>query len=262
MHLEAFPASAALLTRDGASAVASYGHKLVAPAQYTSRIQKGGAMLEEMRHLVRIWTDASVDANRSDVVRLNPLNKATRARVLDVINRIFVPRFVAGPIPESWRLLVPLEQLNASTPIVKPLYFWLTASADPLVYDFCCDYLANLRLKGVRKIDVADAASWIASKGNRWSETVIIKVTRALLAALRDFGVLEGKAKKQVAFQQLPLPSFSYLAFSLHHHLKVPARQLASHPDGDCFCSFLLMWNTFFSKRTRVAFSSTTSPAA
>ncbi|MDA0204177.1 MAG: DUF1819 family protein [Acidobacteria bacterium] len=68
------------------------------PSRYTSRIQKGGAMLEEMRQLVRMWTDAPLDTNKAEVIRLNPLNKATRARAADVLNRIFVPRFVEGPM--------------------------------------------------------------------------------------------------------------------------------------------------------------------
>ena len=203
--------------------------------RYTSRIQKGGALFEEMRQLVSIWTDASVDANRAEVIQLNPLNKATRARVVDVLNRIFLPRFVDGPIKNGWKLLAPLERLEASASFVRPIYYWLTALAEPLVYDFCCEYLAAKKLKGLRTIDVRDAATWIGSKGNNWSETVTIKATRALLAALRDFGVLEGKAKKQIAPQHLPLASFAYIAFCMQHQGGVAARNLLGHPDWKLF---------------------------
>ena len=67
-------------------------------------------MLEEMRQLVLLWKDAPLDQNKAEVIRFNPLNKATRARVVDVLNRIFVPRFVEGPIRDSWKLLAPLEK--------------------------------------------------------------------------------------------------------------------------------------------------------
>jgi hypothetical protein len=76
-----------------------------APNCYTSRIQKGGALIEEMPELVRLWTDAPLAENKAEVIRMNPLNKATRARVMDVLNRIFVPRFIEGPIRDSWKLL-------------------------------------------------------------------------------------------------------------------------------------------------------------
>lgn len=191
-------------------------------------------MFEEMRQLVRIWTDAPLDANKTEVIRLNPLNKATRARVVDVLNRIFVPRFVEGPIKDSWKLLAPLERLGAPASIVRPIHFWLTALAEPLAYDFVCEFLAARRAQGLRAIDVNESAAWIASKGDNWSEVVTIKVTRALLAALRDFGVLEGKARKQLASPPLPLPSFAYIAFCLQQS-GVAVRNFLSHPDWRLF---------------------------
>lgn len=59
-----------------------------------------GRRIEEMRELVRLWTDAPLAENKAEVIRMNPLNKATRARVVDVLNRIFVPRFIEGSIRE------------------------------------------------------------------------------------------------------------------------------------------------------------------
>lgn len=202
--------------------------------RYTSRIQKGGALFEEMRHLVRIWNSAPLAVNKAEVIRLNPLNKATRARVVDVLNRIFVPRFVEGPIRDAWKLVAPLERLDAPAMMVRPIYFWLTALAEPLLYDFCCQYLWEKRVRGLRAINVAEAADWIGTKGGGWSETVTIKVTRALLAALRDFGVLEGKARKQLSTPPLPLGSFAYIAFCLQG-TGVAVRNFLSHPDWRLF---------------------------
>ncbi len=187
-----------------------------------------------MRQLVLLWTDAGVDANREAIIRLNPLNKATRARVVDVLNRSFMPRFVEGPIKDSWKLLAPLERLGASVAIVRPIYFWLTALAEPLVYDFCCEVLATKRASGLCRIDVNEAAAWVASKGTNWSENVNIKVTRGMLAALRDFGILEGRVNKHLAYPAMPLPSFAWLAFCLQNS-GVAARNLLSHPDWRLF---------------------------
>lgn len=191
-------------------------------------------MFEEMRQLVRIWTDAPLETNKAELIRLNPLNKATRARALDVLNRIFVPRFVDGPIKDGWKLLAPLERLGAAASTVRPIYFWMTALAEPLLYDFCCEYLMERRARGLRSIDVREAAAWVGNKGDQWSETVTIKVTRALLAALRDFGVLEGKARKQISSPQVPLPAFAYLTFCLHSR-GVAIRNLLCHPDWRLF---------------------------
>ena len=168
------------------------------------------------------------------VIRQNLLAKATRARVADTLNRIVIPRFVEGPIKDSWKLLAPLERLNPATSIVRPIYFWFTALAEPLAYDFCTEYLAALRADGVRFVNVNDASAWIARMGNNWSASVVIKVTRALLAALRDFGILEGKAHKYIAPPRLPVRPFAFIAFCLHRN-GVPAREMATHPDWKIF---------------------------
>ncbi len=202
--------------------------------RYTSRIQKGGALFEEMRELVRIWTDAPLERNKAEVIRLNPLNKATRARMEDVVNRIFVPRFVQGPIRDSWKMLAPLERLGASVAMVRPLYFWLTALAEPLIYDFCREFLTAKRARGLFLIDVTEAAEWVAAKGNNWSDNVNIKVTRALLAALRDFGALEGRVNKRLATPSLPVSSFAWIAFCLHHN-GAAVRDFLIHPDWALF---------------------------
>lgn len=205
-----------------------------AQARYTSRIQKGGALLEEMRQLVRIWNDGPLEHTKAEVIRVNPLNKATRARVVDILNRIFVPRFVEGPIQDSWKLLQPLERLSASAAIVRPVYFWLTALAEPLLYDVCGEYLTARRARGLLAIDVAEVAAWVQSKGGGWSEVVIIKVTRALLAALRDFGVLEGRARKRLSSPPLPLQSFAYIVFCQYQN-GVPVRCILGHTDWKLF---------------------------
>ena len=83
-----------------------------------------------------------------------------------------------------------------------------------------------------RAIDVSDAAAWVATKGDDWSDVVTIKLTRAMLAALRDFGVLEGRAKKQLP--RVPVASFASLAFCLHQR-GVVARRILDHPDWRLF---------------------------
>ena len=122
---------------------------------YTSRIQKGGAMISEMRQLVHLWTNTSTDENKAAVIRANPLGKATRSRVVDVLNRIFVPRFVKGPIPCAWKLLRTLEEEGATPAIVRPIYYWVTARSEPLLSDFVTEYLVPRRATGLRSVGLA-----------------------------------------------------------------------------------------------------------
>ena len=187
-----------------------------------------------MRQLVRLWTNASTDENRTAVIRENPLGKATRSRAADVLNRIFIPRFVKGPIPCAWKLLRTLEEAGASPAILRPIYYWFTARSEPLLSDFVTEYLVPGRAAGLRAVGVPEFISWLATKNMGWSEIVAIKSGRALLAALRDFGVLDGKAKKTLVRPPLPLGAFSFIAFTLSR-LGVAGRDMLAHPDWTLF---------------------------
>jgi hypothetical protein len=56
------------------------GRTNASPWAYTTRLQKGGALLDDMRQLVWSWSDAPVAAQRESGVRSNILNKGTRTR--------------------------------------------------------------------------------------------------------------------------------------------------------------------------------------
>lgn len=202
--------------------------------KYTTRLQKGGALLEDMRGLVRTWQDAPPDSQRAAGLRSNVLNKATRARLSDVYIRAFIPRFVRGPIRDAWKIVRPLEDVNAPALVVRPVYYWITAISEPLLADFCREVLHGNPLGPAWRIGVEDVLQWFQGKGCPWSPTVAIKVARGLLAALRDFGILEGRAQKRVASYTLPLPSFAYIAFALHTQGAV-GQALAAHPDWELF---------------------------
>lgn len=206
-------------------------HKVSA---YNTRIQKGGALIEEMRQLVRFWHEGPTEEITEAVIRSNVLNKTTRARAADILRRTFIPRFVDGTPRNAWRLVRPLEDQNASPQLVKPLYYWISAKAEPLIVDFCQDYLLHRLIAARAGITVEDVRVWLAGKGCTWSPGVTTRVARGLLAAFRDFGILEGRSQKRLASFILPVGSFAYLAFCLHRE-GVLGRNLVFHPDWHLF---------------------------
>lgn len=202
--------------------------------QYTSRLQKGGALLEDMRQLVRAWTDEPVEQQREIGIRSNILNKQTRKRLADVYRRAFLPRFVNGPIPNAWKLVRPLEDEQAPIQTLRPIYYWITANAEPMLGDFCREVLLQGHASAGTGLGTEDVFRWLTAKGCPWSEAAARRVARSLLAALRDFGILEGRARKRVAVRALPVGSFAYLAFCLKLN-GMPDRALLSHRDWQLF---------------------------
>jgi hypothetical protein len=201
---------------------------------YTSRLQKGGALLEDMRQLVRHWNEDAVRAQRDAGIRSNILNKETRNRLTDVYNRAFLPRFVNGPIPNAWRLVRALEDASAPAAVLRPVYYWITATAEPLLGDFCREVLYPHRADARMSVDTALVLSWLNGKGCPWSPDVATRVSRGLLAALRDFGILQGRARKRLADPVPPMRSFAYIAFCLRLH-GATSRELLVHRDWQCF---------------------------
>lgn len=205
--------------------------------EITSRIQKGGALLGDMRQLVCHWEELPPDAATGRFVK-NVLPKATQARANDTYIRAFMPRFINGSPAEAWKLCARLEATLPPVEIVRPFYYWVTARAEPLLYRYATEELYQQARAGVRTVNSPDLAVWIkktcAEDGKAWSDVVNIKVARAMLAALRDFGVLTGSSKKTIAVANLPLESFCLIAFCLRVVLS-DSQNLAEHPDWRLF---------------------------
>lgn len=187
-----------------------------------------------MRQLVRAWSDAPVDEQRERGVRSNILNRPTRKRLAEVYQRTFFPRFVNGPIPNAWRLVRALEDADASAVVLRPIYYWITATAEPLLGDFCREVLYPRQADARIGVDTALVLSWLNGKGCPWSPDVATRVARGLLAALRDFGILQGRARKRLADPAPPLRSFAYIAFCLRLH-GASSRELLVHRDWQLF---------------------------
>ena len=208
-----------------------------APPEITSRIQKGGALLGDMRQLVCHWGEFPPGSTPGRFVK-DVLPKATQARANDTYSRTFMPRFIEGSPKEAWKLCARLESALPPIEIVTPFYYWITARGEPLLYRFATDELYLQSRAGVRTVGSPDLALWIqktcAEDGKAWSDVVNIKVARAMLAALRDFGVLTGSSKKSIAVADLPLESFCLIAFCLRVVLK-DSQNLAEHPDWRLF---------------------------
>jgi hypothetical protein len=216
---------------------------------YHTRLQKGGALLEDMRVMVRGWTGRC--SAESQGVSHFQLSKATRARAHDTLIRSFLPRFVTGNPPDAWRLVRPLEDAEADVEILRPLYYWLTARSDRLLYDYATQELFAINQAGDRRIRKEETLSWIkkqilAAGQDAWSDSVAMRVGRGMAAALRDFGLLEGQVIKRIASFHLPLPAFCWIAFTLHT-LGFTGTALVNHPDWKLFLlSPMHVENLFF----------------
>jgi len=183
---------------------------------YTTRLQKGGALIADMRQVLLQWDGAPGCAER--IIRTNALSAPSRSRALDVVTRTFIPRFVQSNPPDLWRPVRLFEQAGWSQAALLPIHYYAAAVAEPLLWDFAVEVLAEKHAKGHQEVSVSDVLRFLDRSqdsrfpGRRWSKEVSIRVARGLLASLRDFGVLAGAVKKRLSPLYLPPETFAFIA--------------------------------------------------
>ena len=206
---------------------------------YTTRLQKGGALVDDMRQLMMVWDGRRDCAER--VVNENPLASPSRARLVDVVKRTFVPRFVRSRPPNLWKPVSEMERLGWPQDALLPVHFYAAAASEPLMWDFVTQALFERYQAGRHDVTTTEVLRFVDEAPERmfpdcrWSETVSLKVARGLLAALRDFGLLSGAAKKSIAAMYVPTESFAFISL-LRQQLGAKGPRALS---DDCWRLFL-----------------------
>jgi hypothetical protein len=185
---------------------------------FTVNIQKGGALLSDTRRLVEVWDpSASPELNLRRIADENLLGKATRRRLDDVLLRCLAPRFVApGP-----QVLIALKTMLSDHRAFTEAAYFETSRDEGLLAAFAEGPFSDWYETGRSRVTIDDTTSWLAERAAagvlpEWSPTVRTKVGRGLLAALRDFLVLDGATNKRYVPPHLSLRGFAYVAFRLH----------------------------------------------
>jgi hypothetical protein len=226
-----------------ASGTAERGRAVAVP--YSSKIIKAGALVADTKTLLAHWdVSVSVQANMDRIRQENLFGKASRSRVADVL-AIFRQRFL-GEVHVTRALVVLVRKRLPAAALDRILYFH-AARADRLLRDTVTEILAPLQARGVSEIDTQGIQrplnEWVdaGKTSGEWSEPTTIRIAQGLLSTLRDFGVLQGAAKKRIAPAYLPVTAFAYVLFYVKQHQPSGAK-LVEHPD----------WRLFFLPREGV----------
>jgi Putative inner membrane protein (DUF1819) len=208
------------------------------PPAYSSRIIKAGALLPDAKTLLAHWDlGATTQGNIERLRRDNVFGKASRSRVEDIL-AIFRQRYLSEPAVT--RALVALVKGRFPAQALDRILYFHAARADRLLRDVVLEVLAPLRARGIADVDPGTVgravAGWVreGKAGGVWSEDTAVRVTQGLLSALRDFGILQGAARKTIAPAYLPVAAFAYMAFYLKGHQPSGAK-LVELPDWGLF---------------------------
>jgi hypothetical protein len=206
--------------------------------KYNSKIIKAPALLSDAKLFLSQWDpQLSQEKNIDDAIQYNILGKTSRNFGKNIIG-VFKKRFIFGDDQdEALRLLI---RSSIESSIVDRILYYYTVQSDSLLYDFVTEYLFNLNFIGDTIITTNKAQKFfkkVSDSGKTstsWSDTVCNRVARNVLTTLRDFHILEGKVKKNIAPVYLPVETFVYVAYLLCR--KSPGgEKILQHPDWKLF---------------------------
>ena len=180
--------------------------------EITSRIIKGGALLEESRRFIEAWDDdRSSDDNLQELRTRNLLGKRSRSRAEDTL-AILRQRLVSDGQPTVAALRTLVVRANA----FRDACYFEAARNDALLAHVAGSILYDLRDRGWAKVAVEDIDRMLlqappAPIVTEWSDSTRTRVIHGVLSSLRDFGVLDGKAVKHIAAPQISFGGFVYV---------------------------------------------------
>jgi len=180
-----------------------------------------------------------MDAFTNRVTAENLLGKMSRRRVRDIVTRIFRRRFDNERTPGA----SPVRRLlEAGLPpeVTDRILYYHAALADDLLYDFVVDFLFQKCVERGYQVTISETEEFLAAleRAGRlergWTPTIRTKVGRGLLAAARDFHLLEGRVRKHLAPISVPIEVFVYVAYHLKDRVG-SATRIVEHSDWRLF---------------------------
>ena len=191
---------------------------------YTSKIIKASALIADTKTLLGAWDlSLSTQENMQRARRDNIFGKASRSRVEDIL-KIFRQRYFADP--EVGTALVLLVQAQAADAWLVPLLYFFSAQADITLRDIVLQIVYPRRAAGFTDLHVNRVVQalqgWVAEGRTTrpWGEKTILRVAQNAMAALRDFGVLQGGVNKEIAPIYLQLEPFCLISHWLLKHTR------------------------------------------
>ncbi|MBN2413373.1 DUF1819 family protein [candidate division KSB1 bacterium] len=173
------------------------------------------------------------------IVHKNLLGKPSRNWTKELINGVFFPRYVNGTYKDAWQDIKLFDHYNINSNIIKCILYYHTALADEFLYDFISQIVYEKYYSGQIHISSNDGYQFIQQTpdhffNNPWSDYLKRRLSRGIMATLRDFGILVGKGTKKIGNYYMPLEAFVYISFLIKQKLQ-SGEKLLKHPDWNLF---------------------------
>ena len=206
-----------------------------------ANLTKGAAGASDVLQLLRLWQDGESPADfQQRAIEENLLGKASRTRARDFVKSVLGRRYFPEGSEFPARHIQHLAATDLPREAVLQVLYYHAALAEHLLYLVSADFVYGLRTQGISEVSSAQTARFIrglATSGHPtsgYSDAVVEKLAQTALTTLRDFGILEGKARKRIAPVRMPHTVVGYLVYALREEGDT-ARRIIDHPDWRLF---------------------------
>jgi hypothetical protein len=197
-----------------------------------------GAMIEETYAVFAAWDFKLSKRENLDRLRAENYIGAGSASWLRDVTKVLGRRF--DPAGRD-RPLVLLAQGGCDLEVWKPILLWHMTRDEFLLRDFLLSCLYPAFDAGAIRLGlpvVVEHLRGLARRGARlehaWSISTTERVAAGLLKMAAEFGLLRGRAVKEIQAYHLPERSFLYMLHVLREEYVSPAKVLAA-PDWQMF---------------------------
>lgn len=204
--------------------------------ELTSSIAHHGAYIWETKRILETYVDTeSYEEVKTAVVEENLLRKSSdnyRESILSEITRRYdleTNGFRETPLTRAFR-----RPLDDST---REWILYYEFSKEPIVTLLTTEFLYPSFHQGVLSIRKDDVREFIEEQEaeyptiSSWSEQTRSRVAQHYLAAMKNFGLLEGSTEKEFSYVYPPDELVAYVLYSLFEEELTNAEQIVEHVD-------------------------------
>lgn len=183
------------------------------PTISTFSVTKGGRVAETYACLSQWDRSQSLDENLRRFREENPILAPTEAWLKEM-RRILHVRF--GDI-ERHQFLIRLAQGGLPQEAWSPILLWHLCLRERLLSDFLESWLYPRKQEGLLRVRSDDVRSYLEGLKDRklldreWKSNTISRMASGIPAYAADFGLLRGKAVKEIVPYQLPDEALLYV---------------------------------------------------
>ncbi|WP_192918702.1 BrxA family protein [Salinigranum salinum] len=205
-------------------------------SKLSASIGRHGAYIWETKRILEKYVEAeSYDAVKEAVLEENLLRKGSERYREDILTEI-ASRY---NIDKSGYTETPLVRAF-NLPISESVTDWLIYyefSQDKLVYYLTTEFLYSQFHKGTLSIKKEDVIQFLEdstedySVVESWSDNTKLSVAEHYLAAMKNFGLMEGNTTKEFQYVYPPNELVLYVLYSLFDLGVTTSNEVIEHPD-------------------------------